>query len=59
MDFLNWVDEEKYKTIEQDGLSKSFLQAYFTFEDSLNNSVSDTNHAIMRQDWETKIEKPL
>jgi len=58
-DFNNWIKEEKYKAIPNNGLPKSFLQGYFSFEDSLKNSVNDSTHAIMRQDWDTKSEQPL
>ena len=58
-DFNNWLDEEKYKAIQNNSLPKSFLQGYFSFEDALKNSVNDSTHAIMRQDWDTKSEQPL
>ena len=58
-DFENWVREEKYKSLQDNSIPKAFLQGYYTFEDSLKNSVNNSKVALMRQDWDTKKETPI
>jgi hypothetical protein len=59
IDFDNWLKEEKYKTLRDNNIPKASLQGYYPFEDSLRNSVNNSNVAMMRQDWDTKKETPI
>lgn len=54
--FGDWVQKEKYKNILSNEISNENLQGYYNFEDSLKNNVNNTRTAILRRDWDNKME---
>ncbi|NBR56034.1 MAG: DUF1549 domain-containing protein, partial [Chitinophagia bacterium] len=55
-EFNEWIQQEKYKTISSKGVPVENLQGFYSFEDSLKNSVNNSKTAILRRDWDTKSE---
>lgn len=55
--FNDWIQQEKYKSIPSKGIPSDHLQGYYTFEDSLKNEINKSKAAILRRDWDNKMEQ--
>jgi len=55
--FNDWVQNEKYKSIPSKGIPYDHLQGYYTFEDSLKNEINKSKVALLRRDWDNKMEQ--
>ena len=55
-EFNEWIQQEKYKTISSKGIPTENLQGFYSFEDSLKNSVNDSKTAALRRDGDSKSE---
>ena len=54
--FNEWMQQEKYKTIASKGVPSENLQGFYSFEDSLKNSVNNSKTAALRRDGDSKSE---
>lgn len=56
VEFNEWIQQEKFKTILNKEVPHENLQGFYDFEDSLINKVNNSKTAILRRDWDTKSE---
>ncbi len=57
--FEIWLKQEKYKSLNVNELSKIGLQGYFSFEDSLRNSIDKSQSGVIKRDGGTNGERPV
>lgn len=57
--FEKWLNEEKYKSLNSNEISQFGLQGYFSFEDSLRNSIDKSQSGVIKRDGGTKGERPV
>ena len=56
-DFEKWLQENQYKSLANNTLPQIGLQGFYTFEDSLRNSINPKQSGVMRRDAGT-LDKP-